>query len=188
MSKVVVVTSGKGGVGKTTTSANIATGIALLGHKTATIDFDVGSAEPGPRARGRAPRGLRLRQRHPRRGQAAPGAHPRQAGRHPARAGRLADPRQGGADPRGRRPGHQRPARDGLRIHHLRLARRHREGRPDGHVLRRRGHRGRQPRGLLGARRRPGDRPAVVEDQPGRDAAAARSRPTCCSPATRPTR
>jgi septum site-determining protein MinD len=42
VSKVVVVTSGKGGVGKTTTSANIATGIAMLGHKVATIDFDVG--------------------------------------------------------------------------------------------------------------------------------------------------
>ncbi len=42
MSKVVVVTSGKGGVGKTTTSANIATGLALRGHKTVAIDFDVG--------------------------------------------------------------------------------------------------------------------------------------------------
>jgi septum site-determining protein MinD len=42
VSKVVVVTSGKGGVGKTTTSANIAAGIALRGHKTAAIDFDVG--------------------------------------------------------------------------------------------------------------------------------------------------
>ena len=42
MSKVVVVASGKGGVGKTTTSANIATGIALRGHKTVAIDFDVG--------------------------------------------------------------------------------------------------------------------------------------------------
>jgi septum site-determining protein MinD len=40
--KVVVVTSGKGGVGKTTTSANIAAGLALKGHKTAAIDFDVG--------------------------------------------------------------------------------------------------------------------------------------------------
>jgi septum site-determining protein MinD len=41
-SKVVVVTSGKGGVGKTTTSANIATGIAMQGKKTVAIDFDVG--------------------------------------------------------------------------------------------------------------------------------------------------
>ena len=42
MSKVVVVTSGKGGVGKTTTSANVATGIAMTGKKTVAIDFDVG--------------------------------------------------------------------------------------------------------------------------------------------------
>lgn len=42
MSKVVVITSGKGGVGKTTTSANVAAGLALKGHKTAAIDFDVG--------------------------------------------------------------------------------------------------------------------------------------------------
>jgi len=41
-SKVVVITSGKGGVGKTTTSANVAAGIAMLGHKTVAIDFDVG--------------------------------------------------------------------------------------------------------------------------------------------------
>jgi len=41
-SKVVVITSGKGGVGKTTTSANISTGIALQGKKTVAIDFDVG--------------------------------------------------------------------------------------------------------------------------------------------------
>lgn len=42
MSKVIVVTSGKGGVGKTTTSASLAAGLALKGHKTAVIDFDVG--------------------------------------------------------------------------------------------------------------------------------------------------
>src|SRR5437868_4015267 len=42
MAKIVVVTSGKGGVGKTTTSAAISTGLALAGHKTAVIDFDVG--------------------------------------------------------------------------------------------------------------------------------------------------
>src|SRR6476660_5246285 len=42
MSKIIVVTSGKGGVGKTTTSASFASGLALRGHKTAVIDFDVG--------------------------------------------------------------------------------------------------------------------------------------------------
>jgi septum site-determining protein MinD len=42
MAKIIVVTSGKGGVGKTTTSASFATGLALRGAKTAVIDFDVG--------------------------------------------------------------------------------------------------------------------------------------------------
>ncbi|MCO4785926.1 septum site-determining protein MinD [Marinomonas atlantica] len=42
MAKIIVVTSGKGGVGKTTSSAAIGTGLALKGHKTVIIDFDVG--------------------------------------------------------------------------------------------------------------------------------------------------
>lgn len=42
MAKVIVITSGKGGVGKTTTSASFATGLALKGYKTVVIDFDVG--------------------------------------------------------------------------------------------------------------------------------------------------
>ncbi|UAW63761.1 septum site-determining protein MinD [Mycoavidus sp. HKI] len=42
MAKIIVITSGKGGVGKTTTSASFAAGLALHGHKTAVIDFDVG--------------------------------------------------------------------------------------------------------------------------------------------------
>ncbi len=42
MAKIVVVTSGKGGVGKTTTSASFASGLALKGFKTVVIDFDVG--------------------------------------------------------------------------------------------------------------------------------------------------
>ncbi|SHG65913.1 septum site-determining protein MinD [Marinomonas polaris DSM 16579] len=42
LAKIIVVTSGKGGVGKTTSSAAIGTGIALKGHKTVIIDFDVG--------------------------------------------------------------------------------------------------------------------------------------------------
>lgn len=42
MARIIVVTSGKGGVGKTTTSAAISTGLAMRGHKTVVIDFDVG--------------------------------------------------------------------------------------------------------------------------------------------------
>ncbi len=42
MTEIIVVTSGKGGVGKTTTSASIATGLARRGKKVAVIDFDVG--------------------------------------------------------------------------------------------------------------------------------------------------
>lgn len=42
MATIIVVTSGKGGVGKTTTSASFAAGLAQRGHKTAVIDFDVG--------------------------------------------------------------------------------------------------------------------------------------------------
>ncbi len=42
MSKVIVITSGKGGVGKTTTAASISTGLAMRGYKTVVIDFDIG--------------------------------------------------------------------------------------------------------------------------------------------------
>ena len=42
MARVIVVTSGKGGVGKTTSAAALATGLALMGKKTVVIDFDVG--------------------------------------------------------------------------------------------------------------------------------------------------
>ena len=42
MTRIIVVTSGKGGVGKTTSSASFSSGLAMRGHKTAVIDFDVG--------------------------------------------------------------------------------------------------------------------------------------------------
>jgi septum site-determining protein MinD len=42
VARIIVVTSGKGGVGKTTTSAAISMGLAKKGHKTVVIDFDVG--------------------------------------------------------------------------------------------------------------------------------------------------
>ena len=42
MSEVIVITSGKGGVGKTTTTANVGTGLAKLGHSVVLIDTDIG--------------------------------------------------------------------------------------------------------------------------------------------------
>jgi septum site-determining protein MinD len=42
MSEVIVVTSGKGGVGKTTTTANVGTGLAKMGKKVCLIDTDIG--------------------------------------------------------------------------------------------------------------------------------------------------
>jgi septum site-determining protein MinD len=42
VTRIIVVTSGKGGVGKTTTSASFSSGLAMRGFKTAVIDFDVG--------------------------------------------------------------------------------------------------------------------------------------------------
>ena len=42
LAKIIVVTSGKGGVGKTTSSAALSTGLAMRGHKTVVIDFDIG--------------------------------------------------------------------------------------------------------------------------------------------------
>ncbi len=42
MSEVIVITSGKGGVGKTTTTANLGTGLAKLGKKVVLVDTDIG--------------------------------------------------------------------------------------------------------------------------------------------------
>ncbi|AWD32634.1 Septum site-determining protein MinD [Candidatus Kinetoplastibacterium sorsogonicusi] len=42
MARVIVITSGKGGVGKTTSSASFSAGLAMHGYKTVVIDFDVG--------------------------------------------------------------------------------------------------------------------------------------------------
>ena len=42
MSEVIVITSGKGGVGKTTTTANVGCGLAMLNKKVVMIDTDIG--------------------------------------------------------------------------------------------------------------------------------------------------
>jgi len=42
MGEAIVVTSGKGGVGKTTTSANLGTALAILGKKVCMVDTDIG--------------------------------------------------------------------------------------------------------------------------------------------------
>ncbi len=42
MSEVIVITSGKGGVGKTTSTANLGTGLAMLGKKVVLVDTDIG--------------------------------------------------------------------------------------------------------------------------------------------------
>lgn len=42
MGEVIVITSGKGGVGKTTSSANIGMGLAMAGKKVIMIDTDIG--------------------------------------------------------------------------------------------------------------------------------------------------
>ena len=49
MSEVIVITSGKGGVGKTTTVANIGTGLAAMGKRVAVVDTDIGLRNPGCR-------------------------------------------------------------------------------------------------------------------------------------------
>ncbi len=42
MGRVITITSGKGGVGKTTATANIAAALAAQGHKVVAIDADIG--------------------------------------------------------------------------------------------------------------------------------------------------
>ena len=49
MSEVIVITSGKGGVGKTTTTANVGTGLAMEGKKVVLIDTCLLYTSPSPR-------------------------------------------------------------------------------------------------------------------------------------------
>jgi septum site-determining protein MinD len=49
MGTVLVVTSGKGGVGKTTSTAALGAALAQGGQNVVVVDFDVGTAKPGSR-------------------------------------------------------------------------------------------------------------------------------------------
>ena len=42
MGRAIVITSGKGGVGKTTTTANLGSALALMGKKVIMLDLDIG--------------------------------------------------------------------------------------------------------------------------------------------------
>ena len=174
MAKVVVITSGKGGVGKTTTAAAFAAGLALRGHKTVVIDFDVGL------------RNLDLVMGCERRvvfdfinvinGDAKlnqalindkridnlyifPTSQTRDKDALEARGGRAGDGR----------------AESAVRLHHLRQPGRHRAWRAHRALFcRQRNHRD-QPRGLVGARQRPDHRHPRVANRAAPSATSRRS-------------
>ena len=168
MSKVIVVTSGKGGVGKTTSTASIGAALAQTRQARLRRRFRRRPAQPRPRDGRGAPGRLRLHQRRPGRRQARAGADPRQADRYAASARRLADPRQGRADRRRRRAGHRRIARE-LRLRALRQPGGHRARRVAGDALRRSGDRRHQSRSLVGSRLRPHHRPSRFANPPRGD-------------------
>ncbi len=182
MSKVLVVTSGKGGVGKTTTTAALGAALAQGGQSVCVVDFDVGLRNldliMGAERRvvydlinvvngdAKLPQALikdkRLDTLH-----LLPASQTRDKDA-------LTD--EGVARV-------MEELREQVRLGDLRQPRRHRARRPARHAPRRRGGGGDQPRGLLGARLRPHHRHARQQDRQGRDGRA-RWRSTCSSPAT----
>ena len=158
MGTVLVVTSGKGGVGKTTSTAALGAALAIERRTGGGGRFRRRPPQSRPRARRRAPRGVRLHQRRPGPGQALPGADPRQAAGDALPPPRLADPRQGRPH-RGRRRLRHRFAPRGVRLGDLRQPGRHRARRAARHAPRRPRGRRHQPRSLLGPRLGPHHRP-----------------------------
>ena len=134
MAKVLVVTSGKGGVGKTTIDGRARRGAGAKRAERRGRRFRRRPAQPRPRDGRRTPRGVRPHQRGAGRRQAAAGADPRQAAGKSLAAAGLADPRQGCADRRGRRPRHRR-AHEPVRLDPVRQPGRHRARRDAGHAL-----------------------------------------------------
>ena len=116
MSKVVVVTSGKGGVGKTTSTAALGAALARGGKRVCVVDFDVGlrNLDLVVGAERRVVYDLiNVAQGDAKLGA---GADSRQARGHAASAGGLADPRQGRPDGRGRGAGDRGNARPVRRL------------------------------------------------------------------------
>ena len=64
MSKVIVITSGKGGVGKTTSTANIGAGLAQMNKKVILVDTDIGLRKSGCRHGTGKPHHLQSGRRH----------------------------------------------------------------------------------------------------------------------------
>ena len=184
MAKVLVVTSGKGGVGKTTSTAALGVALAKGGKNVVLVDFDVGL------------RNLDLVMGAERRvvydliNVVQGDAKLAQALIRDKRIAKLS-----------MLPASQTRDKDALtdegvarviaelqgkiRLDHLRQPGRHRTRRDAGDAPRRRRHRRHQPGSLLGARFRPHHRPARLQDRAG-GARRRRSKSICCSPATTP--
>ncbi len=176
MATVIVVTSGKGGVGKTTSTAALGAALAQSGQNVVVVDFDVGLRNldlvMGAERRvvfdlinvvqgdAKLPQALIRDKRH----------------RHAVAAARLADARQGRADRRGRDAGDRRAARE-VRLGDLRQPGRHRARRHARHAPRRRRRGGDQSGSLVGARFGPHHRHARFEDREGREGRAHRQAP-----------
>ena len=160
MAKIIVVTSGKGGVGKTTSTAAIGAGLAMRGNKTVVIDFDVGL------------RNLDMIMGCERRvvfdfiNVIQGDAKLKQALIKDRRLENLSilptsQTRDKDALTRDGVEKVLNELRERVRLHHLRQPGRHRARRAPRHVLRRRGGRRDQSRSVVGARQRPRARAPV---------------------------
>ena len=184
MAKVVVVTSGKGGVGKTTTTAALGAALAQSGQKVALIDFDVGLRNldlvMGAERRvvydlinvvqgvAKLPQAL-IKDKRIETLWLLPASQTRDkdALTEDGVARVIAE------------------LRESLRLGHLRQPRRHRAGRHARHAVCRHGGHRHQPGSLLGARFRSHHRPARCQDRKGREGPARRQAHSA-SPATTP--
>ena len=158
--KAIVVTSGKGGVGKTTTTANLGTGLALLGRRVVPGRRRHRPAQPGRGDGPGKPHRLRSGGRGRRPLQAAQRPHQGQAGGKPLSPARPPRPGRRTPSPPQQMKELCEHARRGVRLRSDRLARRHRARLPQRHRRRRRGPHRDDPRGLRGPRRRPHHRHA----------------------------